>query len=63
MEYKKVEQKINNIVNDNVKMLAQLFPSAVKDGEIDFEALKIPIKIIKHINNHIGEFIIIEVKI
>lgn len=40
MEYKKVEQKINNIVNDNVKMLAQLFPSAVKDGEVDFEALK-----------------------
>lgn len=40
MEYKKVERKINNIVNDNVKMLAQLFPSAVKDGEIDFEALK-----------------------
>lgn len=40
MEYKKVERKINNIVNDNVKMLAQLFPSAVKDGEVDFEALK-----------------------
>lgn len=40
MEYKKVEQKINNIVNDNVKLLAQLFPSAVKDGEVDFEALK-----------------------
>ncbi|MDD3416181.1 MAG: site-specific DNA-methyltransferase [Lachnospiraceae bacterium] len=40
MEYKKVEQKINNIVNDNVKILAQLFPSAVKDGEVDFEALK-----------------------
>ena len=40
MEYKKLEQKINNIVNDNVKTLAQLFPSAVKDGEVDFEALK-----------------------
>lgn len=40
MEYKKVEQKINNIVNENVKMLAQLFPSAVKDGEVDFEVLK-----------------------
>lgn len=40
MEYKKVEQKINNIVNDNVKMLAQLFPDAVKDGEVDFESLK-----------------------
>lgn len=40
MEYKKLEQKINNIVNDNVKTLAQLFPSAVKDGEVDFESLK-----------------------
>ena len=40
MEYKKVKSEINNIVNDNVKMLAQLFPTAVKDGEVDFEALK-----------------------
>lgn len=36
----KVSQQINNIVGDNVKKLAQLFPSAVKDGEVDFEALK-----------------------
>lgn len=40
MGYEKVQQGINNIVGDNVKKLAQLFPSAVKDGEIDFEALK-----------------------
>lgn len=36
----KVAQQINDIVGDNVKKLAQLFPSAVKDGEVDFEALK-----------------------
>lgn len=36
----KVPQKINDIVGDNIKRLAQLFPSAVKDGEVDFEALK-----------------------
>lgn len=36
----KVSQQINDIVGDNVKKLAQLFPSAVKDGEVDFEALK-----------------------
>ena len=36
----KVPQHINDIVGDNVKKLAQLFPSAVKDGEVDFEALK-----------------------
>ena len=40
MEYSKVRQGINDIVGDNVKKLAQLFPSAVKDGEVDFEALK-----------------------
>ena len=40
MEYKKVQQKINDVVGDNVKKLAQLFPSAVKDGEVDFEVLK-----------------------
>src|SRR5699024_9704180 len=36
----KVSQRINDIVGDNVKKIAQLFPSAVKDGEVDFEALK-----------------------
>ena len=36
----KMPQQINDIVGDNVKKLAQLFPSAVKDGEVDFEALK-----------------------
>lgn len=36
----KVPQQINDIVGDNVKKRAQLFPSAVKDGEVDFEALK-----------------------
>lgn len=36
----KVSQQINDIVGDNVKKLAQLFPSAVKDGEVDFDALR-----------------------
>ena len=40
MEYKKVNQNINNIVNEQVRKLAQLFPSVVKDGEVDFEALR-----------------------
>jgi adenine-specific DNA-methyltransferase len=40
MDYKKVPQQINDVVGDNVKKLAQIFPSAVKDGEVDFEALK-----------------------
>lgn len=40
MAYEKVQQKMNDIVGDNVKKLAQLFPAAVKDGEVDFDALR-----------------------
>lgn len=40
MEYKKVNQKIGNVVNEQVRKLAQLFPAVVKDGEVDFQALK-----------------------
>lgn len=40
MENTRISMDINDIVGDNVKKLAQLFPSAVKDGEVDFEALK-----------------------
>lgn len=40
MDYKKVPEQINNFINDNVQALAQLFPSAVKDGQVDFTALK-----------------------
>lgn len=35
----KVPQQINDIVGDNVKKLAQLFPSVVKDGEVDFDLI------------------------
>ena len=40
MEYNKVNQNINNIVNEQVRKLESIFPSAVKDGEVDFEALR-----------------------
>lgn len=40
MDYVKVPQKINNVVGDNLKLLAKLFPSVIKDGLVDFEALK-----------------------
>lgn len=40
MEYERVQQKINDVVGDNVKKLQRLFPSVVKDGEVDFGALK-----------------------
>ncbi|MGW8114286.1 site-specific DNA-methyltransferase [Caproicibacterium sp. NSD3] len=37
---RKVSQEIFDSVSDGVQKLAQLFPSAVKDGEVDFNALK-----------------------
>ena len=40
MEYTKVNRNISNIINEQVRKLEQLFPSAVKDGEVDFQALR-----------------------
>ncbi|MCM1186682.1 MAG: site-specific DNA-methyltransferase [Lachnoclostridium sp.] len=40
MEYTKVNQNISNTVNEQVRKLEQLFPAAVKDGEVDFQALR-----------------------
>ncbi len=40
MEYKKVPQDINDFTNDNLKALSELFPSVIKDGQVDFDALK-----------------------
>ena len=40
MEYYKVEKQLGNLVNDNVKKLESIFPSVVKDGEVDFETLR-----------------------
>ena len=40
MEYKKVNQRIRDVVNEQVRRLEQLFPAAVRDGEVDFQALR-----------------------
>ncbi|KAB2953467.1 site-specific DNA-methyltransferase [Heliorestis acidaminivorans] len=40
MEFPKVSKEIFNPINENVKKLAELFPSVVKDGQVDIEALK-----------------------
>lgn len=40
MTYPKIPQIISDPVNDNIQKLAALFPSAVKDGELDIDALK-----------------------
>lgn len=39
-EYPKVEKELFNVNNENLQKLASLFPSAVKDGQLDIEALK-----------------------
>ena len=40
MEENKVSQQINDVSKDNLRKLKQLFPSIVKDGRVDFDALK-----------------------
>lgn len=40
MEYDKIEEEISNITNDNLNLLASIFPTVVKDGQVDFDALK-----------------------
>lgn len=40
MDEIKVSQQINDMVGDNIQKLALLFPAAVKDGEVDFDALR-----------------------
>ena len=40
MEFPKIKREIFDPINDNVKKLAKLFPSAVRDGQVDFESLK-----------------------
>ena len=36
----KVPEQINDIKKENFEKLAQLFPSIIKDGQVDFKALK-----------------------
>ena len=36
----KVPEQINDIKKENLEKLAQLFPSIIKDGQVDFKALK-----------------------
>ena len=40
MEFYKIKQELGDLVNDNVRKLESIFPSVVKDGEVDFEELK-----------------------
>lgn len=46
----KVPQGIFDKVNENVKALEKLFPSSVKDGEVDFNALKEALGLFKEVD-------------
>ena len=55
-EYKNVPQEINDVVSDNIKKLAQLFLSAVKDGQLDIDALKEELGTFEEVGNEKYEF-------
>ena len=40
MLYNKISETINDYTNENVTKLAAIFPEVVKDGEVDFDALR-----------------------
>lgn len=39
-QYKKVDKELSDLVNDNIRKLESIFPSVIKDGQVDFEELK-----------------------
>jgi adenine-specific DNA-methyltransferase len=40
MEPQKISSAVSNPASENLQRLATLFPSIMKDGQVDFEALK-----------------------
>lgn len=40
MEYQKISEAVSEPFSENLKKLQELFPSVVKDGEVDFDALR-----------------------
>lgn len=39
-QYKKFDKELSHLVNDNIRKLESIFPSVIKDGQVDFEELK-----------------------
>ena len=56
MKVDKIKRNINYFLNDNVVKLAQIFPSVVKDGEVDFNALKEELGLLTETTNEKYEF-------
>ena len=56
MKINKVDSNINYFQNDNLNKLAQIFPSVVKDGEVDFKALKEELGLFSEVSDEKYEF-------
>ena len=39
-QYRKVDKELSDLANDNIRKLENIFPSVIKDGQVDFEELK-----------------------
>ena len=52
----KVPEQLDSIKNDNLKALGKLFPSVIKDGELDIDALKEEIGNFKEVENERYDF-------
>lgn len=52
----KVPEQINDIKKENLEKLAQLFPSIIKDGQVDFKALKEELGDIEEVKEERDEF-------
>lgn len=52
----RVSDKINDIKKENLEKLAQLFPSIIKDGQVDFKALKEELGDIEEVKEEKYEF-------
>ena len=56
MNINKVDNNVNHFQNDNLNKLAQIFPSVVKDGEVDFKALKEELGLFSEVSEEKYEF-------
>ena len=56
MKVDKIEKNINYFLNDNIVKLAQVFPTVVKDGEVDFNALREELGQFAEVTNEKYEF-------
>ncbi|MCQ2011180.1 site-specific DNA-methyltransferase [Sporolactobacillus sp. STSJ-5] len=55
MNFEKIHKGIFDPINENIKKLAELFPDAVKDGQVDFKALKSELGQFEPVSDNLSE--------